>query len=437
MLGLSVTPTTVRLVVVEGADADGVTLGKDAFHVRPGVDAHSSDHVAAAVLRTQAIATRGAHRLQSIGVTWSDNADADATLLLGSLREVGFDNVAAVRWPEAAESLTRVIWRIGGRERTAICVVEPDAVTVSVIDRDGATFTDFSPVGGDRLAGWLAAFFRQHGYRPDQVYLVGSSRSLEAIAPMLERALSVPVVIPPETELALARGAAVASTQDLAFAALSHSPGDSGSSILRRSYLGPVALLSAGVLAFVVSVSTAIALQLTPDKKSPTAEERQVSGMSGASAVAEAAPPAVQGLPSVVAPPPTASPPIVGAPAAEPEPPAAVSTPAPVYGPMQPAPEAPAHVPPATAPAPAGVPPAAAPAPEQLPPAVPPGNPAYVPPGMTPPEQPRLRDRLLEKIPLVNRVHTSPGELSQVPAEQAPDQPAPPPPAPSPEMPPP
>jgi hypothetical protein len=64
--------------------------------------------------------------------------------------------------------------------------------------------------------------------------------------------------------------------------------------------------------------------------------------------------------------------------------------------------------PPAPAAAPVYQPPAAAPvyqpAPAYVPPApafVPPPPPLYVPP----PQQPRLRDRIIERIPIINRFH--------------------------------
>ncbi len=110
VLGLSMTPTTVGLVLVEGQEADGATMDKDEFavHDRGLVSAvNTSEKAAAAVLRTEAIAAARGHRLHSIGVTWSEDADTEASLLLESLSESGFDNVVAVRLPEATEALAR------------------------------------------------------------------------------------------------------------------------------------------------------------------------------------------------------------------------------------------------------------------------------------------------------------------------------------------
>jgi len=133
VLGLSMTPTTVGLVLVEGQEADGATMDKDEFavHERGLVSAvNTSEKAAAAVMRTEAIAAARGHRLHSIGVTWSEDADTEASLLLESLSESGFDNVVAVRLPEATEALARGIAGVIGYEITAVCVIEPDSVVV-------------------------------------------------------------------------------------------------------------------------------------------------------------------------------------------------------------------------------------------------------------------------------------------------------------------
>ncbi len=88
------TPTTVGLVLVEGDGVEGATKGHDAFEVRRGgfsPPVTTSEFVAEALSRTQAIAD--GQRLQSIGVTWSDDASVEASLLLDSLADCGFANV--------------------------------------------------------------------------------------------------------------------------------------------------------------------------------------------------------------------------------------------------------------------------------------------------------------------------------------------------------
>src|SRR4051812_39751102 len=59
VLGLSVTPSAVGLVLVEGQDAEGSTVDREAFEIVSGRHAtprQASEQAAAAVLRTEAIA---------------------------------------------------------------------------------------------------------------------------------------------------------------------------------------------------------------------------------------------------------------------------------------------------------------------------------------------------------------------------------------------
>ena len=131
VLGLSVTPSAVGLVLVEGQDADGATVDREAFEVgfRGRTSALQTSHrAAAAVRRSEAIAATRGHRLHSIGVTWSDNANTEASLLLKALIDSGFDNVVPVRLPEATEALARGIAEVVGYGTTAVCVLEPETV---------------------------------------------------------------------------------------------------------------------------------------------------------------------------------------------------------------------------------------------------------------------------------------------------------------------
>ena len=266
VLGLSMTPTTVGLVLVEGQEADGATMDKDEFavHDRGLVSAvNTSEKAAAAVLRTEAIAAARGHRLHSIGVTWSEDADTEASLLLESLSESGFDNVVAVRLPEATEALARGIASVIGHEITAVCVIEPDAVVVLVVDTpDGAvqTAVNHAVSTDEDLARWLSSIFAHAAWQPEALVLVGSGSDLESITPHLEDVLAVPVFVPAEAQLALARGAAMASAHG-SDVFLDEAPGrDSGrvpTTVKRSRPMTPVGaasvLLGAGVVTFVVS----------------------------------------------------------------------------------------------------------------------------------------------------------------------------------------
>ncbi|MGY4650924.1 DUF7159 family protein [Mycobacterium sp. URHB0021] len=289
VLGLSVTPSAVGLVLVEGQEADGATMDRDAFEVRSGGRSSAlktSEQAAAAVLRSEAIAATRGHRLHSIGVTWSDDADAEASLLLKSLTDSGFGNVVPVRFPEATEALARGIAEVIGFDTTAVCIVEPEAViTLIVHTRDGSVQTAINHAidSDERLIRWLSGVFTRADWQPKALVVVGSGGGLDDIMPALEDALSVPVFAPAEAGLALARGAALASTQntDLAFtdeyAAPVPLPRHRRHEDRRRRPLaqsGPVAMLAAGTVTFVVSVSIAISMQITPKRDALPAELR-------------------------------------------------------------------------------------------------------------------------------------------------------------------
>ena len=90
-------------------------------------------------------------RLRVIGVTWNDEASAQAALLLESLTDAGFDNVVPVRLLETVETLARAIAPVIGYEQTAVCILEHEWATVVMVDtHDGET-----PDGRQAGAWWL------------------------------------------------------------------------------------------------------------------------------------------------------------------------------------------------------------------------------------------------------------------------------------------
>ena len=63
VLGVSMAPTAVRMVLVEGENADGVTVDEDGFDVNVAADAptiNAADQVVSAILGTQEGAARAA-----------------------------------------------------------------------------------------------------------------------------------------------------------------------------------------------------------------------------------------------------------------------------------------------------------------------------------------------------------------------------------------
>jgi hypothetical protein len=385
VLGLSVTPSAVGLVLVQGQDADGATMDRNAFEVgsRGRSSAlHTSEQAAAAVLRSEAIAATRGHRLYSIGVTWSDDADAEASLLLKSLTDSGFDNVVPVRLPQATEALARGIAEVIGYSTSAVCVLEPDTVIALIVHtRNGAvqTAVNHAIVTEEDLIRWLSAVFTRADWQPEALVVVGSGGDDE-LMPILEDALSVPVFAPAEAPLALARGAALASAQNVDFAFTDDAKDFDqrrAPAPRRRQFgqAGPLVLLVAGVLTFTVSASVAVSLQLAPRKDAATPEPRPAAKSSAETPAAlnYLPPPAAIPSPVVEAPPPPEAPPVEVAPppvysetpVGIPEAPEGVSDAPPVEG----VPEAPAAPPPPEAPPlpPEQLAPPVAPAPEERP----------------------------------------------------------------------
>jgi hypothetical protein len=425
VLGLSMTPTTVGLVLVEGQGADGATMDKDEFavHDRGLVSAvNTSEKAAAAVLRTEAIAAARGHRLHSIGVTWSEDADTEASLLLESLSESGFDNVVAVRLPQATEALARGIASVIGHDITAVCVIEADAVVVLVVDTaDGTvqTAANHAIATDEDLARWLSSIFVQAHWRPEALVLVGSGSDLAAITPHLEDVLAVPVFVPAEAQLALARGAAMASAHGpgpLLDEVGGEMPGRVQTTGRRSRSMTPAGaaslLLGAGVVTFVVSGSLALGLQLTSGESGKPAEKPAAAKPAEPSAAVRSAAPAPVATPRTVqalsppVPPDEAPPPDVA-----PEPvPVAEASPSEATAPDALAPVAPVD---GTAPAPGlaanGVP---------LPPGVTDPVPGILPQpvNQVPVQKPGILHRLKEKLAGIGQ----PDDGAQAPADAVP-----------------
>ncbi len=433
VLGLSVTPSAVGLVLVEGQGADGPTVDRDVVEIPPtrrSSPRHTSDEAAASVLRAEALAAGCGLRLHTIGVTWSDEAETEAALLLRSLRECGFDNVVAVRLPEASEALAWGVADLIGNEVTAVCVIEYDAVITLVVHTgEGAVQTAVNHAidSEESLIRWLNTVFAKADWRPEALVLVGSGADLDAIMPRLETMLSVPVFAPAEAELALARGAALASADSgQPVARTDQQPLKRGGQRQRQpAQAGPLAMLAAGTVTFVVSVSAAISMQLAPGKVTTPAELSPAAKSSPDIAAAPAPHPAAPPVPA--APP---APPLVQLPAPPEEPPAAVvDVPAAVADslPAAPPPEAPI----------APVPGAQVVPPESMAPGLVPAQPTPVPQrrGLLQ----RIRDRFSNDDPAVQQAPppvdpalAPPPPAPEVAVAPAPEAVAPPPPEPAP-----
>lgn len=108
VLGLSLTPTAAERVLVAGRDAGGSLLNCDTVETPVGggaTTAEAAARVVETVLRSQALSAENGRDLRTIGVTWTDDAVAEAALVLEKLADAGLDNVVAVRSAQAVEAV--------------------------------------------------------------------------------------------------------------------------------------------------------------------------------------------------------------------------------------------------------------------------------------------------------------------------------------------
>ena len=219
VLGVSMAPTAVRMVLVEGENADGVTVDEDGFDVNASADAptiNAADQVVSAILGTQEGAVDSGYQVRSIGVTWTDPLEAAALRDALAARKV--ENVMLVSSFLAAAALAQVVGSSVGYNQTGLLFVEPDTATLAVVNTSDGSITDVrrQPLtpGGDVSAelAALASGAESLGSQPDGLFLVGSGGvDISALKPRLEAATGLIVSAPEEPDTALARGAALAS----------------------------------------------------------------------------------------------------------------------------------------------------------------------------------------------------------------------------------
>jgi hypothetical protein len=210
-------PETVRMVLVEGEGAGGVTVDQADFAVPREVAAVSAaDQVIAAILGTRASAAEGGYRVTSSGVTWTDQTEAAA--LRNALAARKIENVMLVSTFMAAAALAQAVGSATNCARTALLFVEPTAATLAVVDTSDGSIADVhrKPLSNrdDAALAELATMLagaESMSARPDGVFLVGSGVDIPSLKSALEAATSLAVTVPEEPEMALARGAALAS----------------------------------------------------------------------------------------------------------------------------------------------------------------------------------------------------------------------------------
>ena len=425
VLGVSVTSTALRFVLVEGAAGDGATV--DSGTLAMPVPGDSLDALVSAVFGEGPYAAAPGQLPLAVGVTWTDGTAEQASALMAALSARGAPNVVSLSPAESAAALAAGLGDLAAHTEVAVCVAEPDIALVAVVTADTVHVDQVSRDDAGTLARRVQEAADSTALYPEAVYVLGSADDVDAVVSALAGRVTAPVLSAAEADLALARGAALASAQRPVgvHASLPLAQVATGDPRPRLTWRIPAltSVLVAALVTFVVSMSVALGLELTPQMRSDDdAATRQVASASdqGKSAISAPVPGALPKAPKPAAPPPPpeappAPPPEAAVPAVDMAPAAPAPEPevAPVIEPVYAEPEvapppAPVYVPPAP---PVYVPPApayAAPPPADVPPA--PVAPAYTPPqaGYVPPvapQQPRLRDRIIERLPIINRFH--------------------------------
>lgn len=412
VLGLSITATSLRWVLVDGVSGTGDAEDRGVAEITD-LATLDPDALLAPLLDGRS--------LHAVGIAWTAGAEEQTTKISAALTARGAQPVA-VSQIEATKVLADGIAELAGEDFLVVCDTEPDATVVVTVNSRRMTaeqIDDADPIEQ------VAAVLREARPSPDIVFVLGSGDT-DALAEVLRTETTRPVLTATEAQFALPRGVALVAARAAATPLTpnsSHKPRISlrrtvsrtaarrgPSSVARR--VSPqvsrrVRAAAAAVIA-VVGLGVAgglIAHRGDTDRRTDVADH----GVTQADSKPERRlnDPPVREPAAVPAPPeqlPAASPTPAGAPAPTAPgsgPPDAVPADhqlaPPVYQP--PAYEPPAYQPPAYEP-PAYQPPA------YEPPAAPP-PPVYVPPPpppAAPPPPPRLRDRIKDKIPVLRHL---------------------------------
>src|ERR1044072_4926626 len=136
VLRLSVTSTAVRWVLVEGVTGDGDAVDRGVLDVADSADFDAETLLTVLLDANEAVVESGLH---ASGVTWTPGGEEIAGAIVEALQPRGVQNAIAVSEPEAAEALASGISAISGYEDVAVCVFEPDATLVALVNADGVS----------------------------------------------------------------------------------------------------------------------------------------------------------------------------------------------------------------------------------------------------------------------------------------------------------
>ena len=192
------------MVLVEGENADGVTVDEENFGITDGEDPatfSAPDQVVAAILGTREGANEAGYQLLSTGVTWSDQHEAAELRDVLTARKV--ENVMLVSAFLAAAALAQSMGSTTGYSCTALLYIEPDSATLAVVDSTDGSIADVRrellPDDDDqavaKLIGLVSAAETLDD-QPEALLVVGAGVDVPLIKPALEAATSLPLSVP-------------------------------------------------------------------------------------------------------------------------------------------------------------------------------------------------------------------------------------------------
>ncbi|MCW2562372.1 MAG: hypothetical protein JWQ31_932 [Mycobacterium sp.] len=309
VLGLSMTSTSLGWVILDRQGPDASTLDHDAFDVRSTADGTTPDpsQHAAAARGVQAIATASGHKVGAVQVTWSEDMEAAAVDLLKSLADSGFDNVLTVPLNQAAQSWGVEVGRANEHQKTALCILEPGTATVMVVATGAGSVhtavTNTRDHASDLIA-WLTTVFNRDGWLPESLHLFGARDDLEEVAGPIGDALPMPVFDSADTQLALARGAALVTVSAVAVGP-SQTPETPANDLPSRrelprlvSHAKKVTISAAAVAIVGAALSLAAGSAFNGETVSAQAADPQAEGASVTSASVHTAPTRISAPPA-------------------------------------------------------------------------------------------------------------------------------------------
>jgi hypothetical protein len=402
------TSTSLGWVILDRQGPDVFTLDHDAFDVRSTADGTTPDpsQHAAAARGVQAIATASGHKVGAVQVTLSEDMKAAAVDLLKSLADSGFDNVVTVPLNQAAQSWGVEVGRANEHQKTALCILEPGIATVMVVATGAGSVrtavTNTRDHASDLIA-WLITVFNRDGWLPESLHLFGARDDLEEVAGPIRDALPIPVFDSADTQLALARGAALVTVSAEAVGPSQAAETPANDLPSRRelpwlvSHAKKVTMSAAAVAIVGAALSLVGGSAFNGETVSAQAADPQAEGASVTSASVHTVPTGISAPPAPVQPlaaEPSSAPPALPQTPQLPAEPRSAAVPEPVSVPVRqqtvsaPPPAAPIAAPPPAAPVAAPAPPAAPLAAPAAPVALPPAAPLAVPPAPVAPLAP-------------------------------------------------